>query len=141
MDERQLLQVPHVVRGVPPQQLLSMRLHTQFLWETYFSSVGKIVTATLEIIRNRIQFRSQFVWNHAPGGLALYPDFSPHLLDYPFYNPQRVTRLNATNFTVVITCMRPALKGSSPLVRLVKSIAPAPHLDKVSHHVIWGSIT
>ena len=42
-------QVPHFVRSFSTHQLLSMRAHTQFLWESYFSSVEKIVSTTLEV--------------------------------------------------------------------------------------------
>ena len=49
IDERQLLQVPHIVRSIPPEQLLSMRLQTQFIWDTYLSSVEKIIMTTIEV--------------------------------------------------------------------------------------------
>ena len=49
IDERQLLQVPHLVRSIPPEQLLSMRLQTQFIWDTYLSSVEKIIMTTIEV--------------------------------------------------------------------------------------------
>lgn len=49
IDERQLLQVPHIVRGISSDQLLSMRLQTQFVWDTYLSSVEKVILTTLEV--------------------------------------------------------------------------------------------
>lgn len=49
IDERQLLQVPHIVRSIPAEQLLSMRLQTQFIWDTYLSSVEKIIMTTIEV--------------------------------------------------------------------------------------------
>ena len=39
-----------MVRSVAAEDVLLMRRHTQFLWNTYFSSVKKIVAATLEVI-------------------------------------------------------------------------------------------
>lgn len=52
IDERQLLQVPHIVRSIPAEQLLSMRLQTQFIWDTYLSSVEKIIMTTIEVYNN-----------------------------------------------------------------------------------------
>ncbi len=49
VDERHLLQVPHLMRSVPTHQLLAMRMHTQFLWEAYFSSLEKIIFTTFEV--------------------------------------------------------------------------------------------
>ena len=42
------VQVPSLVRSVGSDVVLLMRQQTQFLWDTYFSSVEKIVTTTLE---------------------------------------------------------------------------------------------
>ena len=53
IDEKQLLQLPYILRGISPDKLLSFRLYTQFMWDTYFSSVSKIVTTTLEVCNNR----------------------------------------------------------------------------------------
>ena len=49
VDERQLLQLPYILREVAPSKLLSFRLQTQLLWDAYFSSVSKIITTTLEV--------------------------------------------------------------------------------------------
>lgn len=38
-----------MLRNLPEDQLLQMRLQTQFLWDTYFSSVESIVLTTLEV--------------------------------------------------------------------------------------------
>jgi len=43
------LQLPGIVRSVSPEDTLSMRQQSQFLWETYFSSIEKIVSTTLEV--------------------------------------------------------------------------------------------
>jgi len=42
-------QVPSLVRSVGSDAILLMRQQTQFLWDTYFSSVEKIVSTTLEV--------------------------------------------------------------------------------------------
>ena len=38
-----------MLRSLPEDQLLQMRLQTQFLWDAYFSSVESIVLTTLEV--------------------------------------------------------------------------------------------
>lgn len=38
-----------MLRNLPEDQLLQMRLQTQFLWDAYFSSVESIVLTTLEV--------------------------------------------------------------------------------------------
>lgn len=50
VDERQLLQLPYLLRGISATKVLSLRLYTQFMWDTYFSSVRKIIMTTLEVI-------------------------------------------------------------------------------------------
>jgi len=47
-----VIQVPGVVRSMAAEDVLLMRHHTQFLWNTYFSSVEKIVATTLEVFGN-----------------------------------------------------------------------------------------
>lgn len=55
VDERQFLQLPFLLRGISPSQLLRLRLHTQFMWDTYFSSVSKTVLTTLEVSSEQVQ--------------------------------------------------------------------------------------
>ncbi|KAF5889425.1 exostosin-1-like, partial [Clarias magur] len=47
-DERLLLQIPSITRSVDAERILALRQQTQFLWDSYFSSVDKIVLTTLE---------------------------------------------------------------------------------------------
>ncbi|GFT83016.1 exostosin-1 [Nephila pilipes] len=47
-DERLLLQVPEMIRSIPPTKVHSYRQQTQILWDNYFSSVEKIVSTTFE---------------------------------------------------------------------------------------------
>ena len=44
------VQVPNIVRSLGAEDILLMRHQTQFLWNTYFSSIEKIVATTLEVI-------------------------------------------------------------------------------------------
>ena len=52
-DERLLLQVPEIVRSIPPARVFQMRQKTQLLWEDYFSSVDTIAGRTLEVKEGR----------------------------------------------------------------------------------------
>ncbi|XP_014663306.1 PREDICTED: exostosin-1a-like [Priapulus caudatus] len=116
-----------------------MRQQTQFLWETYFSSVDKIVMTTLEIVKDRISrhlSRASLQWNHTPGGLVSLPQYSENLQDFPFY-------LNAFNlhpssaFTAVIYATSPIVTASSAIYKLMKNVVSSQHVDKVV--VIWVS--
>ncbi|KAM5269832.1 exostosin-like 1 isoform 3-T3 [Hipposideros larvatus] len=50
-DERLPLQVLlAALQEMPPTRVLALRQQTQFLWDTYFSSVEKIIHTTLEIL-------------------------------------------------------------------------------------------
>jgi len=50
-----IIQVPSIVRSLGTEDILLMRHQTQFLWNTYFSSIDKIVATTLEVpVSNKI---------------------------------------------------------------------------------------
>ena len=139
VDERQLLQVPHLMRSVSAYRLLAMRSQTRFLWETYFNTVEKIVMTTLEIVRRRLEHRRNVVtWSLPPGGVVSQPSYSTDLLDYPFYRPLQVPRPSVLTFTAVVQCETPVVRASAPLARLVRNIAAAPHLAKVSQPLEGG---
>ncbi|CAI8005614.1 Exostosin-1b [Geodia barretti] len=133
VDERHFLQVPHITRSLSTQQVLDMRLWGSWVYETYFSSVDKVVMATIEIIRNRLHPSSGFVWNRHPGGLTFVPSFSPSLSDYPFY--RHGNALHSANYTIVMSVSSAALKESSPVIKLIRSLSTAPHLSKII--IIW----
>ncbi|KAM7288910.1 exostosin-1b [Ixodes scapularis] len=59
-DERLLLQVPDTLRSLPRSRVHQLRQQSQLLWETYFSSVDKIVLAVL-------QWNAR-IWQRAEGG-------------------------------------------------------------------------
>lgn len=55
-----------MLRNLPEDQLLQMRLQTQFLWDAYFSSVESIVLTTLEVNLVCVQvFLNSAHWNVA----------------------------------------------------------------------------
>ncbi|XP_060607458.1 exostosin-1c-like [Ruditapes philippinarum] len=114
-----------------------MRQQTQFLWDAYFSSVEKIVTSTLEIIKDRIErhmSRSLVMWNSLPGSTALLPEFSDSLQSFPFYYSQ-LGHTPSEKFTAVIYATSPVMFSSSPLFRLIRIIATSAYTHKMI--VIW----
>lgn len=136
-DERQLFQLPHVLRNVADDDILSLRAHSQFLWEQYFSSIEKVVTTSIEIIRSRIQrTHGHFIWNRPPGALSVTSLYSSDLSHYPFY---LIGGVKTVNYTAVVMATEPAPKGNSPLVLLLKNLCNSTHLSKIV--ILWiGSV-
>ncbi|CAL1268956.1 unnamed protein product [Larinioides sclopetarius] len=138
-DERLLLQVPEMIRSIPPTKVHSYRQQTQVLWNNYFSSVEKIVSTTFEIIRERVRIpaqRSSYVWNSHPGALPILPQFSDVLRDFPFYL-NHLAQTPHAKFTAVIYVSMAA--HSSPLLRLLKAVAKSAYAARIV--VIWNSET
>ncbi|XP_076437900.1 exostosin-1a-like [Babylonia areolata] len=148
-DERLLLQVPSIVRSMSEKRLLDMRQQTQFLWDTYFSSVEKIVASTLELMRDRIYrqlARPLPLWNSGPGALHVRLDFSDTLLDFPFYYGRLGVPASSLlpssspytwpldKFTALVYATSPVL-SSSPLFRLLRSVARSAFVHKII--VLW----
>lgn len=136
-DERLLLQVPDVIRSVSPSRILALRQQTQILWDQYFSSIDKIVGATIEIIKGRVQRHlapTSFVWNSEPGSLIVLPQFSDMLRDYPFYLSQ-LGMPPQQQFTAVIYATSPSVGPMSPLYKLIKSVAKSQHVARIV--VLW----
>nr|XP_048702216.1 exostosin-1-like [Caretta caretta] len=137
-DERLLLQIPSITRSIDHDRVLALRQQTQFLWETYFSSVEKIVLTTLEIIQDRIQThisRNHVMWNAQPGGLYVLPQFSTSLADFPFYYCA-LGRSPAKEFTAVIQAASPLLSQSQPIVRLILAVAKSKYCTQIV--VLWS---
>lgn len=135
-DERLLLQVPTLVRSIRQPQILQMRQQTQFLWEAYFSSVEKIVAASMELLQDRISrhlARPLSVWNNSPGAAHVRLQFSDNLLDFPFFYRQTHTT-PMDKFTAVVYATSPVLT-SSPLFRLLRNVAKSAFVHKII--VLW----
>jgi len=64
-------QVPSLVRAVGSDVILLMRQQTQFLWQTYFSSVEKIVGTTLEArMLQHFYIRSDYDESYKPNSFS-----------------------------------------------------------------------
>ncbi|KAI0229804.1 Exostosin-1a [Lamellibrachia satsuma] len=140
-DERLLLQVPSLVRSISHGEILSLRQHTQFLWNAYFSSVEKIVDTTLEVMKERIfrlAARPTFVWNSLPGSLIMLPEYSSDLKRYPFYwrhlavtPPEKFTAVMYTKSKTVISSLSSSSPSSSALYRLISNICKSTFLFRI----------
>ncbi|XP_064652154.1 exostosin-1-like [Lineus longissimus] len=138
-DERLLLQVPSIVRSISHTDILSLRQQNQFLWQTYFSSVERIVATVLEILKDRIVkhvARPPFVWNTLPGAASFMRGFSDDLTAYPFYYGVLGATPGAT-FTAVIYTTTSTIHTSTSLYRVVKNIAKSALVDKIL--IIWNN--
>ncbi|XP_068773724.1 exostosin-like 1 isoform X2 [Struthio camelus] len=137
-NERLLLQIPSAVRCVRPERLLAFQQQTQFLWDAYFSSVDKIVHATLEIVRDRLfprRSRARFFWNALPGGLVALPDFSTRAGDFPFYYLQQGSS-PSDKFTALIRAVCPAVSLSQPVLRLIEAVSASQYCAQIL--VLWS---
>ena len=89
----------------------------------------------LQIIQSRIQPQPFSMWNRPPGHLLIHQDFSSYPSDYPYSSgPLHMSH----QFTAVITVTRPALRESSPLVRLLQVLAQSPRLAAVI--LVWAGV-
>ncbi|CAN8031601.1 unnamed protein product [Ixodes persulcatus] len=136
-DERLLLQVPDTLRSLPRSRVHQLRQQSQLLWETYFSSVDKIVLAVLQILRERVrtwEAHHAVVWNSHPGALLTLPSFSDTLAPLPFHRhspghrPEVATR-RRNSFTAVVYAALPTIQ---PLQRLLRAMLRSKYLARAS---------
>ncbi|XP_065191203.1 exostosin-1a-like [Sycon ciliatum] len=137
IDERRILELPSILRFASTEAVVQLRQQGQFLADSYFSSIEKIVMTTLEILRDRVNPQSKrgyVMWNSPPGGLLSLPTFAEQLHKYPFYTS--VLRVTPNeNYTAVILAHTPIRNSASPIIRLLKQLASTPTLEKVI--VVW----
>ncbi|XP_022821754.1 exostosin-1 [Spodoptera litura] len=160
-DERLLLQVPELVRSVPPERILALRQQTQFLWEQYFSSIEKIVFTTIEILLERVlehrlsKQREALIWNASPGALgtlATYGDSRVHfpisapILQAPICPSSPLSPLPAPSVPLAAPPPTPGntytallyVQATSPaLHKLLANIASSEYCEKVV--LVWDS--
>lgn len=136
-DERLLFQVPSIVRSLSVPEILALKQQTQFLWETYFSSIEKIVITMLQIVKDRVTThlaRSLSVWNTLPGALSVLTEYSTTKSHYPFYYDQNGTT-PGNQFTAIIYATSPVTLTSAPLFRLIRTVAKSSFLHKMI--IVW----
>jgi glucuronyl/N-acetylglucosaminyl transferase EXT1 len=72
-DERQLFQLPEMLRSFDRNQIRRMRAMSLAVYDTYFSSVQQIVLTTIDILTDRIRShlaKSAFSWNLVRTGIC-----------------------------------------------------------------------
>lgn len=141
-DERLLLQVPDTLRSMPRRLVHAMRQRSQLLWETYFSSVEKIVLTVLQIVRERVrswECHHGAVWNSHPGALLTLPRLAGGTLrDLPFHRHVATESSSGhqqppARYTAVVYSSLPT---TQPLQRLLKTLLRSTCLAKVL--IVWG---
>lgn len=134
-DERLSLQVLAALQEMDPARVLALRQQTQFLWDAYFSSVEKVVHATLEIIQDRILGASahpSLLWNSPPGALLALSTFSRSPQAFPFYHLQQGSRPE-DRFSALIWVGA----SSQPPLKLIEAVAGSQHCAQIL--VLWNS--
>eukprot|EP00057_Strongylocentrotus_purpuratus_P030991 XP_783281.3 PREDICTED: exostosin-1 [Strongylocentrotus purpuratus] len=136
-DERLLLQVPSIVRSITAEQILLLRQQTQFLWNSYFSSTEKIVHTTLEIIKERVEkhlARQDYIWNHHPGALSIFSEYSSSLQSFPFYT-LAIGAQPSNKFSALVLVQTPPISISAPLMKLLVNVGKSAYAHQIV--VLW----
>ena len=135
-DERLLNSTPEMVRSISQSKILSLRQQNQLVWESYFSSVDKIINTVIEVVKNRVDrhlMRPSFHWNSVPGAHFVLPEWSDQPSQFPFYyGPLGESPQN--KFTAVIYATKP-ITASAPLFKLIQVVAKSKFCHKVL--VLW----
>ncbi|RWS10410.1 exostosin-1-like protein [Dinothrombium tinctorium] len=136
-DERNLLQLPEILRSIGWKKIAKMRSQSIAIYETYFSSVERIVLTTISVLSERIQSQlslNSFMWNLVNPGFTSFHgaiwfdgDFSYNLHDYPGYR-------NSNSFTIVIYVNR-AISAAN-LHRLIRVVSKSQFLSRII--IIWA---
>ena len=93
-----------------------------------------IFSLWFQIIKDRIDrllSRTKVMWNSMPGSTLVLPEFSDSLHAYPFYYAHLGAVPNE-KFTAVIYATSPVMFSSSPLFRLIRTIAKSAYTHKVT---------
>lgn len=145
-DERLLMQLPDMLRSFDRAKLELMRAKTKTIYETYFSSVERIVLTTISVLSERIQSHqslTSFLWNMAnpsiangfSGAIWFDDQFSQDLADYPGYRYRVTADANSVAsrandyYTALITVNRPIATAS--VLRLIRSVLRSKNVAKV----------
>ena len=87
-----------------------------------------------QIIRSRIEkhlAREKYVWNSAPGALAVLPKYADHLAAFPFFTLNMGTKPSA-KFTAIILAKSPIVSSSASIMKLIKNVAHSTYVAQVS---------
>lgn len=91
-------------------------------------------SSQFQIIRSRIEkhiAREKYVWNSAPGALAVLPKYADHLAAFPFFTLNMGTKPSA-KFTAIILAKSPIVSSSASIMKLIKNVAHSTYVAQVS---------
>lgn len=99
-----------------------------------------------QVIRSRVDTQPMYMWNRPPGHLQIHSELEAYPFDYPeatmsplsMEKPSLTTSTTLQKFTAVITITRPALRESSPVIKLVQALARSRHLECVL--LLWAGV-
>lgn len=110
-DERLLFQIPDKIRSISQFEIESMRAQCIFLYNTYFSSLERIIITTISIIEDRINShltRESFLWNVANKSplspLWIVHSYSDQIAHFPSYS--RALAIDTAGFTAIVPISR-----------------------------------
>lgn len=123
--EDDLAHIMDIVRNVSEERILDMRRSGQFIYEKYFSSMGKIALTALSIINERIfpsQRLSYSEWNDPPQTIPVKKSFV-----LPMGPPR------SQGFTAVVL----TYDRMESLFRVLERLSKVPSLAKMV--VVWNN--
>ncbi|XP_053209771.1 exostosin-1-like [Panonychus citri] len=146
-DERSLLQLPEIMRSYDWKKIEKMASRSKSLYDTYFSSVEKIVFTTIAIINERIHSHlslNSFLWNLVNPGFSGFTgaiwfdtEYSCQLKDYPGYgklsqfspssliSQQSATSSQLTRSSSSSTNLKDPFDGFTTILYINKPIMPS----------------
>ncbi|XP_074599328.1 exostosin-1c-like [Brevipalpus obovatus] len=152
-DERSLLQLPEILRSYDWRTITRLRSQSLAIYETYFSSVERIVHTTLKILRERIHshlaissFQRNLVnpsFSPFVGAIWFNPSYSLDMRKFPSYqnlvpssnNSSRNHKLEVPgSFTAVIFVDKPSCSNS--ILKLIRALNKSQYLGKII--LIWA---
>ena len=87
----------------------------------------------MQIIRARVEkqlAREKYVWNSAPGAMAVLPEYADHRTAFPFFTLPTGSPPPA-KFTAIILARSPIVSQSAPIMKLVKNVAHSANVAQV----------
>lgn len=143
-DERSLLQLPEIIRSYEWKKIKQMASKSLAVYETYFSSVERIVYTTIGILNERIQTHLSFTtfsWNLVnpsftsfTGAIWYDAEYSFDLKDYPGYgklshsnSPLQSSSLSSSSTTsdsISLPRVQGPINGYTTILYINKPIMP-----------------
>ncbi|EDO39195.1 predicted protein, partial [Nematostella vectensis] len=132
VSENEIDRIPLILKDYSQNQIKDMRLQGKFMWENYFSSMGKIALTTLRVINDRV--------------------YKHHACMYEDWNAPYLTSKGDTSSSVgpslFLPLIPPRSQGFTAVVlsydrvdmmfKVLRKIADTPSLAKIV--VVWNNV-